>query len=168
MSENIDNDQTQSVVRTFPEIKAVVDGFYDTLPGPVVGSFARDEKTTEQCEAFKAKIDEAQAIMEEIETLRLSGDKTFTAGELGDMKKASLQKIAVTFGVKPKQSVAALVKELEGKPKSIPVLRTNLWQNEDDLGMKTSSLWGRLQEARNAYETASGEAYPHPRQTMSD
>jgi len=165
MSENIDNDQTQSVVKTFPEIKAVVDGFYATLPGPVVGSFAREEKTPEQCEAFKSKIDEAQSIMEEIESLRLSGEKTFTEGELDDMKKAKLQKIALTFGINPRQSKPALVAELTGQLKSIPVLQTDLWKIEDELGMKRSALWGRMQEARDAYKIASGEAYPHPRQT---
>lgn len=166
MPETIENNQTHSIVKTIPEIQEVVAAFYDTLPGPVVGSFSREKKTPEQCEAFKKKIDEAQAIMEEIESFRLAlKNNAFTDGELDDMTKAQLQRIAVAFGMSPKQSKAALVGALEGKPKSIPVLQTNLWKKEDELGMKKSILWGRMQEARDAYETASGTPYPHPRQT---
>lgn len=168
MPENNIENQPHSIVKTFPEIQEVVAAFYDTLPGPVVGSFSREEKTAEQCEAFKRKIDEAQAIMEEIESFRLALDRNpFNAEELDDMNKAKLQKIAVTFGMKPKQSKQALVAELTGKPKSIPVLQTNLWKKEDELGIKKSALWGRMQEARDAYQKASGTPYPHPRQTAA-
>ncbi|RLI54281.1 MAG: hypothetical protein DRP09_13465, partial [Candidatus Thorarchaeota archaeon] len=115
MPENNNTNQTPSIVRTFPEIREIVNSFYETLPGPVIGSFKHEPKTEEQCEAFRKKIDEAQAIMEEIESLRLAGQSTFEVGELEAMKKAKLQQIAATFGISPKQSKAALVAELTGK-----------------------------------------------------
>ena len=64
MSENNVNNQTQSNVRTHPEITELITTFYETVPGPVVGSFKRDSKTAEQCEALRQKIDEAKEIVE--------------------------------------------------------------------------------------------------------
>jgi len=136
------------------------------LPGPVIGSFSREEKTEEQIEAFKRKIDEGQAIFDEIKATRLaSREDIFDEETLGKMNKAKLQKVAVTFGMNPKQTAPKLREALIGQPKSIPVLQTRYWRIEDELGMKKgSALIARLREAREAYHTASGEEYLHPLQ----
>lgn len=166
MSENTDTDQLHSHVKTFSEVQEIVSEFYDTLPGPVVGSFSKEKKTPEQCEAFKKKIDEAQAIFDEIKATRLaSKEDVFDEETLAGMNKAKLQKIAITFGMNPKQTAPKLREALVGQSKSIPVLQTRYWRLEDELGMKKgSALIARLREAREAYHTASGEEYLHPLQ----
>jgi len=170
MQETTDENQTQSNVRTFPEISALINSFYETVPGPVIGSFQKESKTAEQCEAFKQRIDDAQAIVETLEVLRQSGNQTFTVEELSanKMSKKKLQKIAGPFGININQSKGKLVEALTDMPKSIEFTRTDRWLNPDELGMRgPNKFWARMKEARAAYETASGEAYPHPRQEES-
>ncbi len=167
MQNDADENQTQSNVRTFPEITALINSFYETVPGPVIGSFQKDPKTAEQIEAFRKRIDEAQAIVETLEVLRQSGSQVFTVEELSvpKMTKRKLQDIAGPFGINISQNKESLIGELEGMPKSIEFTRTDRWLNPDELGMRgQNKFWTRMGEARDAYETASGEAYPHKRQ----
>lgn len=167
MQESTDENQTQSNVRTYPEITALINSFYETVPGPVIGSFQKELKTPEQCEAFRKRIDDAQAIVETLEILRQSGNNVFTVEDLtsGKMTKKKLQNIAGPFGINISQNKAALIETLEGMPKSIEFTRTDRWTNPDELGMRgQNKFWARMGEARAAYETASGEAYLHKRQ----
>jgi hypothetical protein len=159
--------QTESVqghVRTFPEIKALVDTFYGALPGEMIGTVQkRTTLTEEEKDAFKGRVNLAQELFEEFEATRLATRSNFTAEELRGLGYKKLQMIAKSFRLNAKMSENGLVVELTGKPKSIPVTQTKYWKDKDN----RSVLIARLREARTAYKTVTGEDITHPRQQVA-
>ena len=119
------------------QVNALVTEFYDTLPFPKVdsGDITRDD------------VDKGQELAEQVESLRIILEDTFTEGELGDMPRRKLQRIAKNENIKASQSNAVIVKALTGTNKSIRPRR------------QLREMFARLKLARAKLD------YPHPRQT---
>ena len=161
MSTNAEVETSQKVsalgnVKTFPDIKELVNQFYNILPGQLVGAVRNNLKTLspEAIEKFKKEIDKAQDIFEEFEATRLATSNNFTEEELAKLGLKKLQMIAKSFRMSAKMSEKTLIKNLTGKPKSIPVTQTKYWKTSDN----KSTLVQRLREAREVV------GYFHPRQ----
>jgi len=154
--------QTKGHVKTFPDLQALVNTFFDVLPGQAVGQVQRnkDSLSIEDIETFKNRIKLGQELFEEFEAARLATNTHFTAEELEKMDRSKLQKIAKGFRVKATMSNKNLIATLTGRPKSIPAIKTKYWKNKDG----RSILISRLREAREAYKAATGEDFSHPRQ----
>ena len=143
-------------VKTFPDLRALVDRFFDILPGQLIGAVKNNIDTLkpETIENFKKEIDKAQEIFEEFEATRLATSNNFTEEELAKLGLKKLQMIAKSFRMSAKMSEKTLIKNLTGKPKSIPVTQTKYWKTSDN----KSTLVQRLREAREVV------GYFHPRQ----
>ena len=127
--------------------------FYELLPYPEVSAFDLSKVSPEALAAFKAVIDQAQEKAEEVEAMRLRVNYQFTRENLekiGSKENGykTLQKIAMTNGVKATGSGKALIESLlkAGAHKSI------------EPRYQVKEVFGRLAFARNQ------AAYLHPRQ----
>lgn len=129
---------TLSPTESLEQVNGLVTEFFEILRYPKV----------EAGEFSKSDVDRAQEITEQVESLRIVLESTFTEEELAGFERKQLQRIAKEQGIKATQSSDVLRNALVGVNKSIRPRR------------QLREMFSRLKLARDKI------GYYHPRQNI--